>query len=295
MIIKGIDGIIEFLGQLTREYVECRSDVETDAGAKKNFIVTAKKYGMPHVRKFIEAHPNFPDLYETSVSRSKGKMREKIFGLPPKRRIGLGVLELLGASPLFAAAPLYRRRYMRWGATDEEVSVSMVGDEIVPGAPFKAARAITIDAPPEEVWPWIVQMGYGRAGFYAYDLVGNGGYPSADRILAEYQNVGIELPLSKDNAFRVKKFEVNRWLLWGKPDNIWSLELKLAPEGKTRLILRICARPANLFWKLFMEFHDPPMARRMLKGIKSRAEKIAGPCRQSGRGRRPRRSRLRQR
>jgi hypothetical protein len=80
--------------------------------------------------------------------------------------------------------------------------------------------AITIDAPPERVWPWIVQMGYKCAGFYTYDLVDNAGYASADQVLEEYQNFavgdwafnmnctfGIEVPLSDLDAFRVKAFE----------------------------------------------------------------------------------------
>jgi hypothetical protein len=205
---------------------------------------------------------------------------------PPKRRIGRGVLDLLGGLPLFVTAPLYRRWHMRWGATEEEVRASMRGDEIVPKASFNATRAITIDGPPEKVWPWIVQMGYGRAGFYTYDLADNGGYPSADHILGEYQNFaigdwafnmnsvfGIELPLNESNAFRVKGFEANKWLLWEKSDSTWSWLLKPLPDRKTRLILRIRAQPGNLFWTLFMEFGDPPMARRMLKGIKARAEK----------------------
>jgi hypothetical protein len=87
---------------------------------------------------------------------------------------------------------------------------------------------------------------------------------------------GKKLPLDESNAFKVSGFEINEWLLWEKPDSTWSWLLKPMPGGKTRLILRIRAHPGNLFWTLFMEFGDPPMARRMLKGIKSRAEKEPG-------------------
>lgn len=80
-----------------------------------------------------------------------------------KRRIGYGVLDALSAVPLFATAPLHRHWHQRWGATDEEVRGPMPGDEIVAKASFNATRAITIDAPPDAVWPWIVQMG--AAGF----------------------------------------------------------------------------------------------------------------------------------
>lgn len=96
---------------------------------------------------------------------------------PTKRRIVYGILDFLGGLPLFATAPLYRRWHMRWGATDDEVRASMAGDELLLKASFNATRAITIQALPENVWPWIVQMGYRRAGFYTYDIADNGGYP----------------------------------------------------------------------------------------------------------------------
>ena len=182
---------------------------------------------------------------------------------PAKRRIGYGILDFLGGLPLFATAPLYRRWHMRWGATDDEVRASMAGDELVLKASFNATRAITIKAVPENVWPWIVQMGYRRAGFYTYDIVDNGGYPSADHILEEYQHFavgdwafnmnsmfGIELPINERDAFKVKAFEANKWLLWAKPDTTWSWSLKPLAAGQTRLILRIRA-PGELLLEAF--------------------------------------------
>ena len=206
---------------------------------------------------------------------------------PGKRRIGYGLLDLLGGVPLFATAPLYRHWHMRWGATHDELRASMPGDDLLPKASFSATRAITIQSPPENVWPWIVQMGYKRAGFYTYDIADNAGYPSADRVLDEYQHFdvgdwafnmnsmfGIELPINEFDAFKVKGFEANKWLLWAKPDSTWSWLLQPYAYDQTRLIVRIRAHPVSLFWTLFMEFGDPPMARRMLKGIKARAERM---------------------
>lgn len=205
----------------------------------------------------------------------------------PKRQIAYGIVDFLCGLPLFLTAPLYRHWHMRWGARDVEVAASMKGDELIPAASFNSTRAITIDAPPGAVWPWIVQMGYRRAGFYTYDLADNGGYPSADEVLDEYQRFsvgdwafnmnsvfGIELPINESDAFKIKAFETNRWLLWAKPDSTWSWLLVELPQNRTRVILRIRARPTNLFWTLFMEFGDPPMARRMLNGIKARAERM---------------------
>ena len=97
--------------------------------------------------------------------------------------------EVLVASPRFLTAPLYRHWHLRWGATDAEVALAMPGDEIVPEPSFTATRAITIAASPEQVWPWIVQIGTRRAGFYSYDLFDNAARPSADHILPEFQEV----------------------------------------------------------------------------------------------------------
>jgi hypothetical protein len=95
--------------------------------------------------------------------------------------------EVIVAAPRFATAPLIRRRHLRWGATNPEVAAPMPGDELVAQSSFNATRAITIDAPPEAVWPWIVQLGFGRAGWYTYDLFDNAGRPSAEGILPAYQ------------------------------------------------------------------------------------------------------------
>ena len=96
-----------------------------------------------------------------------------------ERSLPRATLDALGGVPRFLCAVL-PRRHLRWGATDAEVP-TMPGDELVPRASFEATRAITIEAPPEPVWPWIVQMGYRRAGFYTYELFDNAGYDSADR------------------------------------------------------------------------------------------------------------------
>lgn len=101
------------------------------------------------------------------------------------------------AVPLFATAPLLRHWHRRWGATDAEVAAAMPGDDLVPGCQYRCTRAITIDAPPTAVWPWLVQLGFGKAGFYSNDLLDNVAHPSADRILDEHQDpqVGDWVPM----------------------------------------------------------------------------------------------------
>jgi hypothetical protein len=103
------------------------------------------------------------------------------------RRIARSLLDVLVASPLFVTAPLWRRWHQRWGATDEEVRGQMPGDDLPPTASFNATRAITIKAAPQRVWPWIVQIGYDRAGFYSYDLFDHGARPSSRRLVPEFQ------------------------------------------------------------------------------------------------------------
>ena len=68
---------------------------------------------------------------------------------------------------------------LRWGATDEEVALQAPGDELVQGPHLVSTRVVTVQAPPERVWPWLVQIGRGRAGWYSYDWLDNGRQPSA--------------------------------------------------------------------------------------------------------------------
>ena len=200
--------------------------------------------------------------------------------------------ELLGEAwtvaqdlPLFLTAPLYRRWHLRWGATPAEVAASMPGDTLVPHAQYGSTRAITIGAPPGEVWPWLVQVGCQRAGFYSNDLLDNRGRPSARDIEPQWQHleVGQLIPMIpggtnlKGTAFSVHSFQAPEWLLWSKPDSTWAWSLTQTETGGTRLVTRIRTRydwrhpvPA-LAALLLMEFGDFAMLRRMLRGIQARA------------------------
>jgi hypothetical protein len=201
------------------------------------------------------------------------------------RELLRGLVEVAAASPLFLFAPLYRHWHLRWGATDAEVAAAMPGDELVPVPSFSATRAITIDAPPDAVWPWLVQVGFGRAGWYSYDLFDNAARPSAERILPEYQQprVGDWVPMAgkvdETTAFRIRGLESNRWMLWEKPHSTWAWSLAPLDGGKTRLITRLRDRYAwrsspgtALLSLVLFEFGDFPMMRKLLLGVKRRAE-----------------------
>ena len=187
--------------------------------------------------------------------------------------------------PLFLTAPLFRRWHLRWGATPDEVEAALPGDELLPNPQFRCTRAITIQAPPSLVWPWLVQVGCLRAGFYSNDLLDNFGHPSARDIVPELQHleVGHWVPMSPTapsdvTAFRVEGFELNQWLLWRKPDSTWVWKLTDAGDGTTRLVTRVRAvhtwsHPLTaLLGVILMELGDFAMMRRMLLGIRERAE-----------------------
>jgi len=202
------------------------------------------------------------------------------------RQLRRGLGEIALASPLFLFAPLYRRWHLRWGATDAEVAGTMPGDPIVSRPSFSATRAITIDAPPEAVWPWLVQLGYGRAGFYSYDLFDNAGRPSAERLLPEHQQpqVGDWIPMAagvnETTAFKIKELDLNRSMLWEKPHSTWAWKLEPLDGGRARLVTRLKDRyswraaPGNALLSLILfEFGDFPMMRKLLLGVQRRAER----------------------
>lgn len=190
------------------------------------------------------------------------------------------------ASILIVLVPVYlallRPWQLRWGARDNEIKRSMPGDEIVRKPSFNATRAVTIDAPAEYIYPWIVQMGVTRAGWYSYDLLDNLARPSAENILPEHQNlqVGDVIAMSPDGkqGMRVKDFSKNKWMLWWDNigDSSWVWEIYSEGENHSRLVTRVRVKyrwfsPAILF-HLIIEFFDILMMRKCMLGIKRRAE-----------------------
>lgn len=105
--------------------------------------------------------------------------------------IAEGILGAAAVSFTIIFSPILRSRYKRWGATDAELKRAYPGDEFVPHPKSELTCAITIDASAEKVWLWFVQLGCQRGGWYSYDLLDNGGCPSADQILPEYQRLEV--------------------------------------------------------------------------------------------------------
>lgn len=190
-----------------------------------------------------------------------------------------------GAGLLAAYARLVRPWALRWGATAEEAARPLPGDELVTKADYVATRAITIEAPPRDVWPWLVQIGSGRAGWYTYDRIDNAGVPSATEIIPELQRlaVGDLIPMvaGKDIGVRVKELEQPRRMLWWDEQGEYSWEWVLEPidQHTTRLLnrLRVTRHPwtRKMLYELVAANGDVVMQRKLLRGIKQRAERLA--------------------
>jgi len=204
---------------------------------------------------------------------------------------GAGALGSIGAAALLYRL-LLRRPIMNWGATDAETAARLPGDELLEVADGVATRAITIDAPASAVWPWIAQMGPSpRGGAYTYDWIENLlglDMHSADRVLPEYQHpqVGDTLGYGK-NRMRFERVEPQRVLATRSEDGnwVWSFVLD-EQDGKTRLISRNRFRLPTLTARIGMVPMEPAslvMERKMLRGIKQRAERLAATRRQHAR------------
>jgi hypothetical protein len=174
----------------------------------------------------------------------------------------------------------FRPWQLRWGATNEEVSKGMPGDQYVKDPDFNATRAITIEAQPEEIWPWLLQMGFQRAGFYSYDWIDSKNIPSKEVIVPELQklDVGDKIPLNNHSAMVVSELVPNRRMLWVDPSHQWSWlwALHRVDDESTRLITRLRVPYHKNSWKiltyLVFEFGDFIMMRKCMYGIKMRAE-----------------------
>jgi hypothetical protein len=189
---------------------------------------------------------------------------------------------------------LYKTRlhdwHTNWGATTEEVSARLAGDDLIDGADVIANRAIKIEAPAAHVWPWLVQMGPGRGGAYTYDWVENLfglRMHSADAIHPEWQQLRLDdtpsVPPGEQpgpHAMLVRVLDPERTLVTASADGTWVWGFYLFPgDGGTRLLSRNTIKTgSSLGAKIGMALMSPgswAMERKMLLGIKERAESLA--------------------
>ncbi|BCW68335.1 hypothetical protein NicSoilB4_30980 [Arthrobacter sp. NicSoilB4] len=204
-----------------------------------------------------------------------------------------------------AAAACYvlavRPRMLNWGASTQEAAGPLPGDELVRAPRMQSTRAVTISAPAAGIWPWLVQLGAGRGGMYSYDLLENAAGPgirSADRILPEHQrlDVGDVIPLGPDVGIPVRRLETGSVLALGgtvdprtgkitsavaapagpRLELGWTFILQPVDPGTTRLLSRTrydySPLAVGLVLRPVLEPLQFIMERRMLLGIKSRAE-----------------------
>ena len=183
---------------------------------------------------------------------------------------------------------LIRRWMSRWGAMPSDLTRVMTGDALLANPTYSGTMAVTVDAAPEHIWPWLVQIGYRRGGLYSYDwldrLFGYLDRPSATRILPEFQHlaVGDRIPIGQGPSWPVAAIEPNRALVldmrnMGGFDWVWQFGLYPVDEQRTQLVSRSCVRARSAWARLATYVIEPAgflMTRRMLLGLKQRAEAL---------------------
>jgi len=214
----------------------------------------------------------------------------------------------VGAAAIGAASVVGYRKVLRpwhetWGATDEEVRSSLPGDVFTAEPAAQVTRAITIEAPPEDVWPWVVMLGADRGGFYSYDWLENLfglGIHSTDRIVAEWQERAVGEPMLGDargrggwlvmevrpnEALVVKtaNLKTSQPVLRDEPpafwEFTWAFVLQGQPDGTTRLLVRERVGFGNKVAQFLMSpigLVSFVMTRKTMHGIKARAEALTG-------------------
>ena len=206
----------------------------------------------------------------------------------------LRTLLLLGGACALGLEALHARR--TWGATAEEAAATLPGDEFVPDPAEQTTLAVTVDASADAIWAWLVQIGQGRGGMYSYDWVENLiglDIHSTDEVRAEWQHldVGDRIvvvpegygPLPAGYSFSVARVESGRALVLRQAppehpwNGVWSFHVVPVGPGRCRLLSRArTERAPHLGMRIATRVGEPVtlvMTRRMLHGVKERAER----------------------
>jgi hypothetical protein len=189
--------------------------------------------------------------------------------------VGFGLAALVIAVYVRLIGPWQRR----WGATDEEVERAMPGDELLRTGVPSTTRGIAIEADPRDVFPWLVQIGYGRGGWYSYDWIDNDGRRSIDRIDAALQDLGVGDRIQMTPGFGpiVREIQLNHYILSGGDRDTWCLLVAPTGDGRTRLVSRWRQDwPKSVATTIWTVLADPGafvMEQRMLRGIRDLAER----------------------
>lgn len=183
---------------------------------------------------------------------------------------------VLGLAGLGTYLAVIRPWTRAWGATPEEIRAALPGDELVPDAGVTMTRAVTIDAPVDEAWPWIAQIGQDRGGFYSYTWLENLAgcrMHNADRVHPEWQDrsVGDGVPLHPLSAPKLARFDRNRTFAF---EGGWYFNLLPVDATRARLIARTRVPRGfpSLAYAIFIEGPHFIMERKMLLGLKTRIE-----------------------
>ena len=206
----------------------------------------------------------------------------------------LRALLLTGGAGVLGLQALHARR--NWGATAEEVAATLPGDELVPEPAEETTLAVTVDAPAGEVWAWLVQMGHGRGGMYSYDWLENligldihtteeireewQHLASGDRVVVVPEGYG---PMPAGYAFSVARVDPPRALVLRQAppehpwNGVWSFHVAPTGDRQCRLLARTrTERSPQVGVRIATRAGEPVtlvMTRRMLRGIKQRAER----------------------
>lgn len=214
-----------------------------------------------------------------------------MYRTPGTRPVRRGARRLATAAFVVGAALLTRRMTQTWGTLAGEADQALPGDDLLPGAPVVATRAIGIAAPPREVWPWLLQLGYRRGGFYSYDalerMIGLDIH-SAESIEERWQGLAVGDPvlLADGVVLQVAELEKGRHLVLRGSDGLpganaapyeftWAFVLHPVGAG-SRLLVRERYVPRGAAGRALAEAVQPVsflMTQRMLRGIRERAQR----------------------